>query len=26
MDLHPILGTAAPSRNPDVLEAWNVTR
>jgi betaine-homocysteine S-methyltransferase len=26
MDLHPILGTAAPGRNPEVLEAWNVTR
>ena len=23
MDLHPILGTAAQHRNPDVLDAWN---
>src|SRR6266704_2583525 len=26
MDLHPILGTAAQRRNPDVLDAWNVAR
>jgi betaine-homocysteine S-methyltransferase len=25
MDLHPILGAAASSRDPDVLDAWNVT-
>jgi len=25
MDLHPILGTAAPSRDRDVLDAWNVS-
>ena len=25
MDLHPILGTAAISQDPDVLAAWNVT-
>jgi len=24
MDLHPVLGTAAASRDPDVLDAWNV--
>jgi betaine-homocysteine S-methyltransferase len=26
MDLHPVLGTAAQPRNPDVLDAWNVAR
>jgi len=26
MDLHPVLGTAAASRDPGVLDAWNVTR
>jgi methionine synthase I (cobalamin-dependent) len=26
MDLHPILGTAAASQDPDVLSAWNVSR
>jgi betaine-homocysteine S-methyltransferase len=25
MDLHPILGTAASSRDPEVLDAWNAT-
>ena len=25
MDLHPILGTTAPSRDRDVLDAWNVS-
>jgi methionine synthase I (cobalamin-dependent) len=25
MELHPILGTAASSQDPDVLSAWNVT-
>jgi betaine-homocysteine S-methyltransferase len=25
MDLHPILGAGAPGRDPDVLDAWNVT-
>ena len=25
MDLHPVLGAAAASRAPDVLDAWNVT-
>jgi betaine-homocysteine S-methyltransferase len=25
IDLHPILGTAGPRQNPDVLEAWNAT-
>jgi betaine-homocysteine S-methyltransferase len=26
MDLHPILGAEPPSQDPDVLDAWNVTR
>jgi len=26
MDLHPVLGAAAVSEDPDVLSAWNVTR
>ncbi len=25
MDLHPILGAAASSQDPDVLAAWNVS-
>jgi hypothetical protein len=25
MDLHPILGSAPTSQDPDVLGAWNVT-
>jgi len=26
MELHPVLGSAAVSQDPDVLDAWNVTR
>ena len=26
MDLHPVLGTTAVSRDRDVLDAWNVAR
>jgi betaine-homocysteine S-methyltransferase len=26
MDLHPVLGAAAASQDPDVLDAWNVPR